>query len=111
MAHDCFDTHPGAIARGIANRPFGPERSHHPDATLPPGVDAVRRQDLRGPHHIRSRGDCGAIPAFGGAPVFDGFAEGWYVSGAGTRNRPTAPDGYAHAIYLLPGGAIGFTAK
>jgi len=74
-------------------------------------VDVVRMKDVRGPHHIHPQGEIGAIIALQGAPKFDGFIEGWYVYGPGTRHHPTVTGGEAYVLYLLPGGAIEFTGN
>lgn len=74
-------------------------------------VDVVRMKDVRGPHHIHPRGEIGAIIALDGAPAFDGFPEGWYVYGPGTRHHPTVAGGEAYVLYLLPGGEIEFTSQ
>ncbi len=74
-------------------------------------VDVVRMKDVRGPHHIHPQGEIGAIVALKGEPRFDGFAEGWYVYGPGTRHHPTVTGGEAYVLYLLPGGAIEFTGE
>lgn len=74
-------------------------------------VDVVRMKDVRGPHHIHPKGEIGAIMALGGAPAFDGFPEGWYVYGPGTRHHPTVTGGEAYVLYLLPGGEIEFTGE
>jgi len=74
-------------------------------------VDVVRMKDIRGPHHIHPKGEIGAIMTIGGAPEFDGFAEGWYVYGPGTAHHPTVSGGEAYVLYLLPGGEIEFTGR
>jgi hypothetical protein len=73
-------------------------------------VDVVRMKDVKGPHHIHTNGEIGAIMALDGNPRFDGHAEGWYVYPAGSRHHPTVTDGEAYVLYLLPEGAIEFTA-
>lgn len=74
-------------------------------------VDVVRMKDVRGPHHVHTRGEIGAVFPIEGAPKFDGFAEGWYVYGPGTDHHPTVSGGEAYVPYLLPDGAIEFTGK
>jgi hypothetical protein len=74
-------------------------------------VDVVRMRDVRGPHHIHTSGEIGAIMAIEGKPLFDGMAEGWYVYGPGTDHYPTVSGGDAYILYLLPEGKIEFTGK
>ncbi len=87
-------------------------RAVKPDAM--PGkfsVDVVRMKDVRGPHHIHTKGEIGAILPLDGAPRFDGKSEGWYVYGPGSDHHPTVEGGDAYVLYLLPDGAIEFTGK
>lgn len=72
-------------------------------------VDVVRMKDVKGPHHIHTNGEIGAILPISGTPKFDDFAAGWYVYPAGSEHHPTVSGGDAYVIYLLPGGAIEFT--
>jgi len=74
-------------------------------------VDVVRMKDVRGPHHIHTTGEIGAIFPLGGDPRFDGKPEGWYVYGPGTDHQPTVEGGDAYVLYLLPDGAIEFTGR
>jgi len=74
-------------------------------------VDVVRMKDVKGPHHIHTNGEIGAIMPISGAPKFDGFQPGWYVYPAGSEHHPTVSDGDAYVLYLLPEGAIEFTGK
>lgn len=74
-------------------------------------VDVVRMQNVRGPHHIHTTGEIGAILPLSGAPLFDGLAEGWYVYPPGSDHHPTVTGGDAYVLYLLPDGAIEFTGK
>ena len=74
-------------------------------------VDVVRMKDVRGPHHVHTTGEIGAVFPIEGAPKFDDFPEGWYVYGAGTDHHPTVSGGDAYVLYLLPDGAIEFTGK
>ncbi len=74
-------------------------------------VDVVRMADVKGPHHIHTTGEIGAIMAISGAPKFDGIPEGWYVYGPGSDHHPTVTDGDAYVLYLLPDGAIEFTGR
>ncbi len=74
-------------------------------------VDVVRMKDVKGPHHIHTNGEIGAIMPISGTPKFDGFGAGWYVYPAGSDHHPTVTEGDAYVLYLLPDGAIEFTGK
>lgn len=74
-------------------------------------VDVVRMKDMRGPHHVHTTGEIGAVFPIEGVPKFDDFPEGWYVYGPGTDHHPTVSGGDAYVLYLLPDGAIEFTGK
>lgn len=74
-------------------------------------VDVVRMKDVRGPHHVHTTGEIGAIMAISGEPKFDGFPEGWYVYGPGSDHHPTVEGGDAYVLYLLPNGEIEFTGR
>jgi hypothetical protein len=74
-------------------------------------VDVVRMKDVKGPHHVHTTGEIGAIFPISGAPKFDAFEEPWYVYGPGSDHRPTVAGGDAYVLYLLPGGAIEFTGR
>lgn len=74
-------------------------------------VDVVRMKDLRGPHHVHTTGEIGAILPISGAPRFDGFPEGWYVYPPGSDHHPTVSGGDAYVLYFLPAGKIEFTGR
>jgi hypothetical protein len=74
-------------------------------------VDVVRMKDVKGPHHVHTTGEIGAILPLEGAPRFDGFPPGWYVYPPGSDHHPTVEGGDAHVLYLLPEGAIEFTGR
>lgn len=74
-------------------------------------VDVVRMKNVKGPHHIHTTGEIGAIMTIEGAPKFDDRDEGWYVYPPGSDHHPTVSDGDAYVLYLLPEGAIEFTGK
>lgn len=74
-------------------------------------VDVVRMKDVKGPHHIHTAGEIGAVFPIAGTPKFDAFDEGWYVYGAGSDHHPTVEGGDAYVLYLLPDGAIQFTGR
>ena len=91
----------GGIKFGRAVKPGG-EAGHL-------SVDVVRMKDVKGPHHVHTKGEIGAIMAIGGAPEFDGRPEGWYVYPPGSDHHPTVKGGDAYVLYFLPDGAIEFT--
>lgn len=74
-------------------------------------VDVVRMKDVRGPHHVHTNGEIGAVFPIEGSPRFDDFGPGWYVYGPGSAHHPTVSGGDAYVLYLLPDGAIEFTGK
>lgn len=74
-------------------------------------VDVVRMKNVKGPHHIHTTGEIGAVMPIDGTPKFDGFDEGWYVYPAGSDHHPTITGGDAYVLYFLPDGAIEFTGK
>ncbi|GAB4347684.1 MAG: hypothetical protein Kow0026_01400 [Oricola sp.] len=74
-------------------------------------VDVVRMKDVKGPHHVHTTGEIGAIMGISGSPKFDGFPEGWYVYEPGSDHHPTVQGGDAYVMYLLPDGAIEFTGR
>ncbi|MDG2340471.1 MAG: DUF4863 family protein [Paracoccaceae bacterium] len=87
-------------------------RAIKPGAEAGPfSVDVVRMKDVKGPHHIHTTGEIGAVMPIEGEPKFDGFEEGWYVYPAGSDHHPTVSDGDAYVLYFLPDGAIEFTGK
>jgi len=73
-------------------------------------VDVVDMQDLAGPHHSHPNGEIDLLMPIEGEARFDGHPAGWVVYGAGTAHRPTVSNGRALVLYLLPNGAIEFTA-
>lgn len=74
-------------------------------------VDVVRMKDVKGPHHVHTTGEIGAVMPISGSPKFDDFPEGWYVYGPGSDHHPTVTGGDAYVLYLLPDGAIEFTGR
>jgi hypothetical protein len=74
-------------------------------------VDVVRMKEVKGPHHIHTNGEIGAIMRIAGSPTFDEMPEGWYVYGPGSDHHPTVTGGDAYVLYLLPEGAIEFTGR
>ena len=74
-------------------------------------VDVVRMKNVKGPHHIHTTGEIGAVMPIEGAPKFDAFDAGWYVYPPGSDHHPTVEGGDAYVLYLLPDGAIEFTGR
>jgi hypothetical protein len=74
-------------------------------------VDVVNMKDIAGPHHTHPNGEIDLIMPVSPGATFDGRAAGWCVYGPGTAHRPTVANGEALVLYLLPGGAIEFTAE
>ena len=74
-------------------------------------VDVVRMKNVKGPHHVHTQGEIGAVFPLEGKPRFDGKDEGWYIYGPGSDHHPTVEGGEAYVLYLLPDGAIEFTGK
>jgi hypothetical protein len=74
-------------------------------------VDVVRMKDVKGPHHVHTTGEIGAVIGISGEPKFDDFPEGWYVYEPGSDHHPTVRGGDAYVLYLLPDGAIEFTGR
>ena len=74
-------------------------------------VDVVKMAEVKGPHHIHTTGEIGAVMALEGAPRFDRWPEGWYVYAPGSDHHPTVTGGAAYVMYLLPDGAIEFTGR
>jgi len=98
------------MAREVGGIKFG--RAVKPGAEARDfSVDVVRMKDVKGPHHIHTTGEIGAVITISGTPKFDGFAEGWYVYGPGSDHHPTVEGGDAYVLYLLPQGAIEFTGR
>ncbi len=93
----------GGIKFGRAVKPGAEARNF--------SVDVVRMKDVKGPHHVHTTGEIGAVMPISGAPKFDDFPEGWYVYGPGSDHHPTVTGGDAYVLYLLPDGAIEFTGR
>lgn len=73
-------------------------------------VDVVDMTSLAGPHHAHPQGEIDLIMPLDDAAQFDGHGAGWLVYGPGSAHRPTVTEGQALVLYLLPNGAIEFTA-
>lgn len=74
-------------------------------------VDVVRMHDVKGPHHVHTTGEIGAIMPIEGRAEFDGMPEGWYVYPPGSDHHPTVAGGDAYVLYFLPEGQIEFTGR
>jgi hypothetical protein len=73
-------------------------------------VDVVDMHDIAGPHHTHPNGEIDLIVPLTPQARFDGRPAGWCVYGPGSAHRPTVAHGRALILYLLPGGAIEFSA-
>ncbi len=73
-------------------------------------VDVVDMKDIAGPHHVHPNGEIDLIMPLTEDATFDGHPAGWCVYGPGSAHRPTVANGHALVLYLLPQGAIEFTA-
>ncbi|MFZ6645951.1 DUF4863 family protein [Undibacterium sp. TJN25] len=80
------------------------------DATHGFSVDVVDMSDIAGPHHSHPNGEIDLIMPLTKDALFDGHPAGWCVYEAGSAHRPTVSRGRAFVLYLLPQGAIQFTA-
>lgn len=74
-------------------------------------VDVVRMKDVKGPQHIDTKGEFGAVMPISGTPRFDEFEPGWYVCPPGSDHHPTVTEGDDYVLYLLPDGAIESTGR
>jgi len=74
-------------------------------------VDIVKMKDLKGPYHGHPNGEIDMVMPIDGGAKFDGHGAGWCVYEPGSRHYPAVSDGEALVLYLLPEGAIDFTAK
>ncbi|CAE6710133.1 DUF4863 family protein [Paraburkholderia haematera] len=74
-------------------------------------VDVVDMKDIAGPHHVHPNGEIDLIMPLTEGATFDGHPAGWCVYGPGSAHRPTVANGQALVLYLLPQGAIEFTAS
>ncbi|GGC97828.1 DUF4863 family protein [Undibacterium terreum] len=80
------------------------------DATHGFSVDVVDMQDIAGPHHSHPNGEIDLIMPLTSEAVFDDRPAGWCVYEAGSAHSPTVSRGRAFVLYLLPQGAIHFSA-
>jgi hypothetical protein len=80
------------------------------EATHGFSVDVVEMEDIAGPHHVHPNGEIDLILPLTAGASFDGHPAGWCVYEPGSAHRPTVAKGRALVLYLLPEGAIKFTA-
>lgn len=80
------------------------------DQTFGFSVDVVDMNAMAGPHHLHPNGEIDLIMPTEGPATFDRHPAGWLVYGPGTAHEPTVEGGRAYVLYLLPAGAIQFTA-
>ncbi len=80
------------------------------DATHGFSVDVVDMENMAGPHHAHPNGEIDLIMPLTAGACFDSRPAGWCVYEAGSAHRPTVASGRALILYLLPQGAINFTA-
>jgi hypothetical protein len=80
------------------------------DTTHGFSVDVVEMEDIAGPHHVHPNGEIDLIMPLTPGASFDGHPAGWCVYEASSAHRPTVTNGRALILYLLPQGAINFTA-
>lgn len=80
------------------------------DATHGFSVDVVDMENIAGPHHVHPNGEIDLIMPLTPGACFDAQPAGWCVYEAGSAHRPTVSAGRALVLYLLPQGAITFTA-
>ena len=110
-----FDACKSGIAAGwICNREAGGIRYGRVIKPAPIthgfSVDVVEMERIEGPHHRHPHGEIDMIMPVTPGARFDGRGAGWRVYGPGTAHRPTVSAGKALVLYLLPEGAIAFTA-
>jgi hypothetical protein len=80
------------------------------DATHGFSIDVVDMADMAGPYHTHPNGEIDLIMPLTEGALFDGCPAGWCVYDARSGHRPTVTRGRALVLYLLPQGAIDFSA-
>jgi hypothetical protein len=73
-------------------------------------VDVVEMSDVVGPLRAHPNGEIDMIMPLDEKAKFDGRGAGWMVYPPGSRHAPTVSEGRALILYLLPDGAIDFSA-
>lgn len=100
----------GSLAnRGDAPLKWGRAMKAGPE-TAGFSVDVVLMTDVAGPRHAHPGGEIDMILPIDPAATFDGHGEGWLVYPPGSVHAPTVSGGAAIVLYLLPNGAIDFSA-
>jgi hypothetical protein len=74
-------------------------------------VDVVDMKNVIGPHHAHPSGEIDMVMPIDADAEFDGHKAGWLVYGPNSAHKPTVMRGRALVLYLLPEGAIDFTAR
>jgi hypothetical protein len=74
-------------------------------------VDVVEMDSIVGPHHAHPNGEIDMIMPLDPDAKFDGRGAGWLVYPPSSRHSPTVTGGKALVLYLLPEGAIDFSAE
>jgi hypothetical protein len=74
-------------------------------------IDVVDMDDVVGPNHVHTNGEIDLVMPIDKTAQFDGCGAGWKVYPAGSAHRPKVSGGRALVLYLLPEGAIEFTAE
>jgi hypothetical protein len=80
------------------------------DATHGFSVDVVDMENIAGPQHAHPNGEIDLIMPLTPGASFDTYPAGWCVYQPGSAHRPTVAEGRALILYLLPNGAIDFSA-
>jgi len=73
-------------------------------------VDVVQMENIVGPYHVHPKGEIDLIMPLTPDAQFDNCPAGWCVYEPGSGHRPTVSGGNALVLYLLPDGAIDFSA-
>jgi len=73
-------------------------------------IDVVDMDNVAGPHHVHPNGEIDLIMPLTAGARFDSHPAGWCVYEPGSGHKPTVTEGRALVLYLLPQGAINFTA-
>jgi hypothetical protein len=74
-------------------------------------VDVVKMKDVVGPHHRHPNGEIDLVMPLTPDAQFDRRGAGWVVYPKDSAHEPTVTTGEALVLYLLPQGAIEFSAS
>jgi hypothetical protein len=74
-------------------------------------VDVVEMTDVVGPHHAHPNGEIDMVMPIDSGAEFDSHKAGWVVYRPNSAHNPTVTGGRALVLYLLPQGAIDFSAS